>query len=121
MSFDQFKRATHSEAPIVTVLAVTAVMTRAVIVPAGVAGQNDSQSPIAHPVVSATFRTVSPDATALVNVVSTVFDAHQNLTQNHFVAIGVVMPHLLLDGDAAVSFVIIVAVYAAGIGSASDQ
>lgn len=118
MSLDQFNRATHSEAPIVTVLTVTAVITRAVIVPAGVAGQNDNQSPIAHPVVSATFRTVSPDATALVNVVSTVFDAHQNRTQNHFVAIGVAMPHLLL-ACAAESFIIIVAVYADGIGSAS--
>lgn len=95
MSLLQLSRAAHSEAPIVTVVAVNAVITRAVIVPAGVAGQNDNQSPIAHPVVSATFRTVSPDATALVKVVSTVFDAHQNRTQNHFVAIGVTIPHLL--------------------------
>lgn len=119
MSLDQLNRATQSEAPIVTVLAVTAVMTRAVIVPAGVAGQNDNQSPIAHHVVSATFRTVSHDATALVNVVSTVFEAPQNLTQNHFVAIGVTIPHLLLAGEAAVLFIMIVAVYADGIGSAS--
>lgn len=120
MSLLQLSRAAHSEAPIVTVLAVTAVITRAVIVAHAVSGQNDSQSPIAHPVVSATFRTVSHDQTALVNVVSTVFDAHQNRTQNHFVAIGVAIPHLLL-ACAAESFIIIVAVYAAGIGSASDQ
>lgn len=120
MSLLQLSRAAHSEAPIVTVLAVTAVITRAVIVAHAVAGQNDSQSPIAHPVVSATFRTVSHDATALVNVVSTVFDAHQNRTQNHFVAIFVDIPYLLL-ACAAESFIIIVAVYAAGIGSASVQ
>ena len=120
MSLLQLSRAAHSEAPIVTVLAVTAVITRAVIVAHAVAGQNDSQSPIAHPVVSATFKTVSPDATALVNVVSTVFVAHQNRTQNHFVAIGVAIPHLLL-ACAAESFIIIVAVYADGIGSASVQ
>lgn len=120
MSFDQFKRAAHSEAHIVTVVAVNAVITRAVIVPAGVSGQNDSQSPIFHPVVSATFRTVSVDKTALVKVVSTVFDAHQNRTQNHFVAIFVDIPYLLL-ACAAESFIIIVAVYAAGIGSASHQ
>lgn len=101
-----------------TVLAVNAVIARAVIVPHAVAGQNDNQSHIAHPVVSATFKTVSHEATELVNVVSIVFVAHQNLTQNHVDVSDVLIPHLLFACDAE-SFIINVAVYVDGIGSAS--
>lgn len=118
MSLDQFNLVAASDAPIVTVLAVTAVIARAVIVPHAVLGQNHNQSPIAHPVVSATFRTVSADQTAVVKVVSTVFEDHQKRTQNHVVVSLVRIPHLLLAG-AAELFIMSVAVYATGIGSDS--
>lgn len=119
INFDPFERQAPIDAQIVIVLAVNAVIALHTTHPHAVPGQIATQSPIAHPVVSATFRTVSAAPTAPVNVVSTVFDAHQSRNQYHVVVSIVLIHHLLCDGDAAVSFIINVAVYATGIGSDS--
>jgi hypothetical protein len=113
-------RAAHNDAPIVTVVAVTAVITRAVIVQDHIAGQKEIQLPIAHHVVSATFITVSDVHTDVVVTVSTVFEAHHNLNQYQLLVELVEMPHLLF-AIAALSLIMISAVYATGIGSSSVQ
>ena len=113
-------REDHNDAPIVTVLAVTAVITRAVIVEDHMAGQKDIQSPITHHVVSATFKTVSDVHTDVVVTVSTVFEAHHNLNQYQLLVELEEIPHLLFP-IAALSLIMRSALYATGIGSNSVQ